>query len=162
MMCSVCIFACNDKKYNPADLDSDDYPFAEETAENVLEYLDCDKDESLLAMFSESAIQGFDVDKQIDDAMDFFQGESTSYKTIRCGIRESKFREETYTYKSVRIVIEDVATDSDAEYDIELEYVLVCEEDKTQIGISKLFIRDTDESLENYCLIGEGGNYSND
>ncbi len=170
LMCCVSICACGFSsnssgnisiKYDPSDLDSDDYPFAEETAKNVLKYLEHDENESLMKMFAESVIFKYDINKQIDDAMEFFQGESASYENIRCGIRESSYREESYTYKSVRIVVENVVTDSNEEYDIELEYILVSEEDETQVGISKLFIRDSDDPLRNLCLIGEGGDYSN-
>lgn len=171
LLCSISFCACgfftnsNENvfsQYDPTELDSDDYPFAEETAKNILQFINQAEKESLMEMFAESVISEYDVNKQIDDFMEFFQGESSSYENVRCGIRESSFREECYTYKSVRILIEEVVTDLDEKYDIELEYVLVCEEDETQVGISKLFIRDSDDPLGNQCLIGKGGSYRND
>ena len=169
VLCSLAVCSCglssfkNSKdslsKYNPSELNADDYPFAKETMMTILKCFNEDDSVSLKELFSETLMLEYDIDKQIEEAMKFYKDNCVSHADVRCGIRESNFREERYIYKNIRIVMEDVVTDKNNKYDIEVECVLVNDDDKTQVGLSKLFISDSNNSLETYCLIGDGGNY---
>lgn len=146
-------------EYIPRESGSDDYPFAESTIETVLKCLDENDSQTLKELFSESVILKYDVDKQIEDAMTFYEGKSNSYDDVRNGIRRADFRKDHYVYKSIRTVMGNIITDNNKTYTIELEYILVDDKDETNIGLSKLFVRDFYDPIKNRCLVGDDGDY---
>ena len=137
-------------------------PFAKSTMAAVLKCLDEDDCDSLKALFSEAVISEYDIDKQIDEAMEFYEGVSVSHDTVHNEIQSSHFRVDYYSYKSIRTTMDNVVTDQGGKYDIEVIYVLVDEEDASQIGISQLFIWNSDNPEECYYLLGYNGNFPKD
>lgn len=156
---SLCFIFCSCgislKKYDPSVRFADDYPFAEETMMTVLKCFDEKDTETLKGLFSESVASEYDLDKQIEEAMNCYEGKSTSHDDVRSGISEAHFNKDHYEYKSIRTVMDNITTDNDKAYMIEFIYVLVDEKDETQIGLDKLFLRDPNKpDKDEICSVG--------
>lgn len=170
LLCCFSMYSCNTtsipfiadngpSEYIPRDWGSDDYPFAKETMIEVLRCLDENDKETLKSLFSESVASGYDLDKQIEEAMIFYEGKSNSHDDVSNEIRRADFRKDHYAYKSIRTVIDNVITDNNKTYMIECVYILVDDKDETNIGLSKLFINDFYDPIGNYYLVGDDGDY---
>lgn len=162
-LCSFVLCSCDmpsivnrsSSEYNPSDWSADDYPFAEETMMTVLKSFDEKDKKTLKDLFSKSNVSEFDLDKQIEEALKCYEGKSTSHDDVRSGISESHFNKDHYEYKSIRTVMDNIMTDNDKAYMIEFIYVLVDEEDETQIGLDTLFLRDPNQPDKDViCSIG--------
>jgi len=144
------------KEYNPSEISANDYPFAVKTMESVLKCFNENDKETLKKLFSESISSKNELDKQIENALVVYEGKSISHNDIRSGIYQKSSKDGQYEYKSIRVVLENVVTDNDKTYNIEMIYVLVNEKDTAQIGISKIFLRDPNNIAgDNIAFIGE-------
>lgn len=148
------------KEYDPTKIWSDDYPFAEETMLAVLKCFDERDKETLKSMFSEKAKSSYNLDKEIDIAMDFYEGKSVSRDRVHNDIGNSYSKKDEnnmpicHMYKSIRTTIRSIITDSNKEYMIEMIYILVNEEDEKSIGISGITISDPAHVYESYSAVG--------
>ncbi len=164
-LCGLFFFSCditnsnNISEYSPIDWDANDMPFAKSTITTVLKCLNENDHASLKNLFSEAVTLQYDIDKQIEEAMDFYEGVSTYHNKIENEIFSTQFRVDHYSYKSIRTTMDNVITDNGSKYDIEMIYVLVDEEDDAQIGISQLFIWNSDNPEECYYLLGYNGSF---
>ena len=144
------------KTYDAADLFADDSKFAEEKMLSVLNCFDDNDTAGLKELFSESVVKHNELDKQIEKAFDSYDGKSVSHKEAECEICQSECGKDHYTYKSIRIIMDNVVTNSNKEYFIELVYVLVNEEDPSQVGLLQLSLYDAkDTNKELISFIGE-------
>lgn len=142
--------------YDPSKISANDYPFAKETMLTVLKCFDKKDKETLKSLFSESVSSKNKLDKQIENALVVYEGKSISHNDIRSGIYQNSSKDGHYEYKSIRVVSENIVTDNDKTYTIEMIYVLINEKDNTQTGISKIFLRDSyDKYGINLAFIGE-------
>lgn len=162
-LCSFVLCSCsmssiiNDSssEYDPNDLFADDYPFAEETMMTVLKCFDEKDTETLKSLFSESVVSAYDLDKQIEEAMNYYEGRSTSHDDVSSDISESNYSQDHYVYKSIRTVMDNIMTDNNKAYRIDFIYVLVDEKDETKIGLDTLFLRDPNQPDKDViCSIG--------
>lgn len=89
-LCSFIFCSCSSslQEYDPSDLSDDDYPFAEETMMTVLKCFDEKDTETLKSLFSESVVSAYDLDKQIEEAMNYYEGRSTSHDDVSSDISE--------------------------------------------------------------------------
>ena len=159
-LCSIILSSCSlpldlneSSEYNPRDLFSRDYPFAKETALEVIRCLDSDDSEALKSLISDDVVLGCNIDERINELFDFYKGKSVSYERISSGIQSSEYRKDHYQYKAIEIDIDDILTDENESYSLELWYVLVDDENPSQIGISKIFFRN-DEGVPLLKLTG--------
>ena len=112
-------------------------------AEKILECLDEDNVEELKGMFCERAIEETDnIDRQIERAMEFFEGKTESYD-----IDSSIGRAEERYYEEGKVVmlrtsggINDIITDQDKKYSITFYNYLVFDEEPTREGLSEITI----------------------
>ena len=69
--------SCNSKDdYDPTDIDSYNRPFAVETMQKIITAFDNEDSETLEKLFSEVAKQNYDIEKQIEEAMEYYKGKS--------------------------------------------------------------------------------------
>ncbi len=149
ILCCITLTACNllfdlneSREYNPRDLFSRDYPFAKETALEVIRCLDSDDSEALKSLISDDVVLGCNIDERINELFDFYKGKSVSYERISSGIRSSEYRKDHYQYKVIDIDIDNILTDENELYNLELWYVLVDDESPSHIGLSEIVFRD--------------------
>jgi len=128
--------------YNPSDLLANDYPFAKETAIKVIELIDNQNRDDLEKMLSESVLLQNNVDEQMDELFDFCSDYELSYDKIISDIASSDYREEKYIFKGIRIIIEGALVNGDEECSMEFYYILVDDENPSNIGITKISFRD--------------------
>lgn len=124
---------------------------AKENCEDILKYLEDGDKEGLKNMFCNKISSSEELDKQIGEAIDFFEGKTSSYdaKTSSGG---TSYRDGEIVRLKVSPSIEDIITDADKKYEIKFYLYIVCAEDKDKEGISEISI--TSDSGEE-CIIGE-------
>lgn len=148
------------KEYDPTKIWSDDFPFAEKTMLAVLKCFDERDKETLKSMFSEEAQLSYNLDEEIDIAMDFYEGKSVSHDKVQNEIGNSRSKKDEnnmpmgYAYKSIITQIRNIITDNNKNYMIEMIYTLVDEEDEKSIGISSIIISDPVHVYESYSAVG--------
>ncbi len=132
------------KEYDPREWRSNDQPYAEEIMLNVLKCFDEKDKKTLKNMFSAQKVSScLDLDKRIDEAMNYYEGQSVSHDEPRCSACSSHFNRDHYEYKSVLIKTENIVTDTGKTYPkIELIYVLVSDEDPSKIGLVSIYFSD--------------------
>ena len=131
------------KEYNPREWRANDHPYAEEIMLNVLKCFDEKDKEALKNMFSKKAQSAYNFEKEIDEAMDLYDGKSVSHDEIYCGAQGAHFNRNHYEYKSVLIKTENIVIDTGKTYPkIELTYVLVSDENPSEIGLRSIFFSD--------------------
>ena len=124
---------------------------AKQKCEDILKYLESGDKEGLKNMFCNKILSTEDLDKQIEEAIDFFEGKTISYEAKTSSGRSSAENGEITRLK-VSPSIEDIITDADKKYEIKFYLYIVCAEDKDKEGVSEISIR-SDSGEE--CIIGE-------
>ena len=130
-----------------------------ETKENVVdrysnEVLRCfdERDaEGLKEMLCPKITQMYDIDEQIETAMNFYVGSNSSHGSITGGEGEG-VDEGVKIYHRISPRIQDITTDSGNSYEIKFYMYIVCEENQEKVGISEITI--TNEYGEE-CVIGD-------
>ncbi len=131
------------KEYNPREWKSDDQPYGEEIMLNVLKCFDEHDKEALKNMFSKKAQSAYNFQKQINQAIDLYDGKSVSHDKIYCNAQGSHFNIDHYEYKSVLIETKNIVTDTGKTYPkIELTYVLVSDKNPSEIWIVAIYFSD--------------------
>jgi len=151
LICCVicCILMCScrktssgnveSSKYNPSDLYANDYNYAKEVALKVIGCLENEDKAAFKNMLSDTALRLNDVEEQIDTLFEFCKEHNLSCDVIKSDIASSKRQNKTYTYKSIRIVVENALQNDNGLYDLEFFYVLVDDSNSKSIGVSQMY-----------------------
>lgn len=120
-------------------------------SEEVLRCLDEEDTEGLKEMLCPKITQMYDIDEQIETAMNFYVGSNSSHGSITGGEGEG-VDEGVKIYHRISPRIQDITTDSGNSYEIKFYMYIVCEENQEKVGISEITI--TNEYGEE-CVIGD-------
>lgn len=121
-------------------------------SEELLQYLN-DKDEKgLKSMFCNSTKSSTNFDNQIEEVMDFFEGEITTEDPEIITSSGGSVRGGKTKKIHISPHITNVETDAGKSYDIKFYSYLVNTEYEDKVGISKLLIKSEDGKE---CVVGE-------
>lgn len=113
-------------------------------AKEILRCLDEDDAEGLKSLFCEKVASSHDLDKEIAEAMDFYEGKSVSFGNIVVRGGDS-LRDGEWTDIHIGYLIEKIQTDTDKnEYKINTHSYLINKDNPTCIGITYLHIYNTE------------------
>ena len=121
-----------------------------ENCKDILKYLDDGDKEKLKNMFCKKILFAEEeeeeeeriqiLDRQIEEAIDFFEGRTVSYKT-KTSIGTISSEHGIVTRLRLNVIIEDIKTDTDKKYNVKFYLYLICEEDRDIEGITKISIK---------------------
>ena len=117
-------------------------PSAIETAKKVLECFDNDDVEGLKSLFCEDVLTNVDdLDEQIKEIFNLYEGKSVERGTIRGGSSEKSYREGELVFYDIGPSIDDIKTDkSDKYYSIQLCMHLVNKKHPERVGIGAIIL----------------------
>jgi len=134
-----------------------DRPFAIETMQKIITAFDEEDSEALAEMFSEAAKDNYDIENQIEEAMEYYKGKSVEtcsdvsyFFTGSSGIKDN-----AYYFKSIRFMLLDWETDAEESFSFDVIYVRVDEEDSSQIGLAKIYFKDPEDNNGYVLAIGD-------
>ena len=140
---------------NPADYN---YNPKSELKQKMFEILSCFDERNsnkLKKMFSKSKCDNADLDNQIKDAFNFYEGVSKDHEPFYCAESNTCFNKDHYESRSFRCELEKIKTDKNRCYNIVAYYVLVDEKNKDMVGFSSIILEECQESeSDNYYKIG--------
>ncbi len=119
----------------------------------VLRCLDEDDAEALKSLFCEKVMNSADIDEQIAEGFEFYEGKMISRdEHIGSGGSDS-YRDGRCIYRYILPTLYDVVTDSGEKYDIWINSYPIYEEKPQLIGIHHIeIIRERDDAV---CTIGQ-------
>jgi hypothetical protein len=121
-------------------------------SEEVLRCLDEDNAEELKSMFCPKILNEVtDLDDQIKNAMEFYDGKTISHGNI-LGTSGRSVRGGEIIISDANPYICDIITDANKKYNIKIDSYTIYAEDVSRVGISEILIR-TSDGLE--CKIGD-------
>lgn len=158
LFCVLFFVSCKSSDMDdPADINSNDRPFAVETMQKIIMAFDDEDSEALYEMFSDAAKENNDIKSQIDEAMQYYKGNSvvscsdvSHFFTGSAGIKDN-----VYSFKSIRFMLFDWETDVGETYSFDIIYVRVDEEDPSQIGLAKIYFKDPEDNNGYVLAIGD-------
>lgn len=103
---------------DPKDIDYDAYPFANETMLEVLRCFDEEDTEAFKSLFSEELASKSNIDKQIEDAMKYYEGKCVSHGEVHQENGSVAISDGYYTHRRIIIKMNDIITDKDKKYKI--------------------------------------------
>ncbi len=129
-----------------AGCDSSDNPFsqakyAEKQCKTIVECFDTKDLETIKNMFSSWIQETHNLDKEIQDVFDLYEGKSVHWDYVDYG-SEGAIDDGTWTDKQISPTI-DIETDTGKKYHIVFYDYLVYEKDETRLGIQYISIYDT-------------------
>ncbi len=128
--------------------ESDRYIYSTE----ILRCFDEKDTKGLKDMFCPKVLENIDnLDVQIENAMEFYEGKMISHGTITGGEGES-VRDGIVTEKRISPRINDIETSAGEKYEILFYVWIICDEGEKRVGISEITI--TNETGEK-CVIGD-------
>ncbi len=137
---------------------TDNLFFSDVTESNLLldQVIDAleDHDETALKALFASEVQNnkqIDLDDQLKTAMEYFEGEVTSYENIRRVGGESSWREGKLVYCYVSGAVCESIVTSENEYSLSFSATLIDEENKSNEGIWRIWLG---KSEEDYMILG--------
>lgn len=120
---------------------------AKQNCKIVLNSLECGDKEALKKLFCNKVKCSTEIDSQIQDAINFFEGKAVSYD-ISTDAGESSYRNGKVDYMNVQPQITDIVTDANKKYNIIFYMYIVCLDDQDKVGVSKICIKsDSGEEL---------------
>ena len=139
----ISVSGCVPSGYVSEDLES--YKQARE----ILRCLDEEDVEGLKNLFCEKVASTHDLDKEIAEAMEFYQGKHESYSNILEG-GGSSIRDGEYLDYHLGYWITDIETDKKKVYDIDTHSYLIYKEDTDFVGITYITIidREADKQVD--------------
>ena len=147
-------------KYNPDTYDphesslDQDIEYTKSVCADVIRCFDEGDAESLKQLFSEYSIEISDLDADIEYAMEIYDGRSISYDySHRRG--STDVSNGYYYYKSSVGYIENLVTDSNREYYIQVKVVLVSDDEPEKVGIKTIEIMDPNNENQTLIRIGK-------
>jgi hypothetical protein len=120
-------------------------------SKKIIEYLKNKDVKNFKSMLSETTKEIIDIDEQINNAMDFIQGDIIDYGVISVGSGD-EFKGGNICWMDFSPLIEDVKTNLGETYLISFFGYLVNSSDNSKVGISILSIISSDGEE---CTIGE-------
>lgn len=110
--------------------------------DEVIRCLDENDAETLKSMFSEYIAKNCDLDEQIKNAMDVYDGKSISCDGYTCEYSSYHIYYGYYKEYTSRMEYESVITDSGQDYNIVVRYCIVYDEHPECVGLKGIDIRD--------------------
>jgi len=111
----------------------------------------------LLELFSEAAKENYDLEKQIDEAMEYYKGKSlepctdvTYFLTNSEAIADNK-----YYYKSISFLLLNMKTDAGETYSFDVFYTRVDENNPSRVGLSKIYFKPPEDNVGYILAIGD-------
>lgn len=122
-------------------------------AEDVFNYLKNKDAEGLKSLFCDKIIDSSeDLDDQIKEAMDFFDGKIVSYEQISSGSGGSSNRNGKTVELSATPHIKGIITDTGEKYEIFFNTYIIITDYEDRVGISQLTIKSDDGRK---CVVGD-------
>ncbi len=118
----------------------------------VLRCLDEEDTESLKSLFCEEVQSTHNLDEEIKEAMEYYDGKTVEYRNIQIGGGDS-VRDGKIVKLDIVPVVRNVETDAQKKYNIAIHSYLIYEEKPSCVGITYINIIDKDNDME--FLIGE-------
>ena len=139
----------NGSKYNPATYDphtstlSQDEDYCRVIVEEVIRCLDEEDSEGLKSMFSDYALELSDIDTQIDEAMEMYDGKSIECVEYVYSGGSVSVDKGYYYHKGARGKMRSVITDTNNEYYIEVVVVLAESKEPEKEGVQLIIIKNS-------------------
>lgn len=127
--------------------------YCREILDEVIRCLDEDDSEALKEMFSEHCKSKCDLDSDIEEAFDFYQGKLVSLEEYTYGRASCSVEYGYFSYKSGEPEYMKVTTTENEEYKIRVDVVLVDDNDTSNIGVRCINIINK-KSSEMFVVIG--------
>lgn len=123
--------------------------YAREQADEILRCFDERDVSSLKAMFCEKVASTHDLDKEITEAMNMYNGKSVSHDKIQVGDGDTAYHG-VIIDSHFRYAIDNIKTDSGSVYTIGTHSYIVYQDDPSCIGITylNLIIEETGEKIK--------------
>ncbi len=120
-------------------------------AEQIIECLNNNNSKELKSMFSKYSTDSYDLDNQIKELFDFFDGEIVSYDDFDSGTGQETISKGKTTLLTISPIIKNVVTDTGKVFEIRFFAYLACEDDENEVGISSIIISSSDGDE---CIVG--------
>ena len=141
----ICILAgCYPENFISSDVEG------EKMAKELLDYLSEDDADGLKSMFCDRAKESPDLDRQIEEALIFFEGAVISedpHILVSSGAAMDRGR---MTWIDISASIDGIRTDENKTFDIGFNAYLLCVKEKDIVGISVVYI--TNKNGEIYTI----------
>ncbi|MBQ7027812.1 MAG: DUF5104 domain-containing protein [Ruminococcus sp.] len=161
LISSLFFFSCDVKNSGNTKSHESEIKNESEIVQNVFEELmycfEVKDSQRLINLFSETIRERTNLEDEINQSFDFFQGKMISYNKLSNDIYQSHNNMGNYEYKSLRITAENVSTKVE-NYEVTIYYVIIDEKYSSNIGISMVLIENSDD----YCTIGENISVTDD
>lgn len=159
VICVTFFVSCksSEPSFDPRDVNSNDRPFAVETMRKIVMAFDEEDSEALYEMFSDAAKENNDIKSQIDKAMQYYEGKSVTVcdDVSRFLIGSSGIKDNAYYFKNIRFKLYEWETDAAETYSFDVIYVLVDDEEPSQIGLAKIYFKDPEDNNGYVFAIGD-------
>ena len=129
--------------------------YCKEILDEVIRCLDEDDADTLKSLFSEYIDSKCDLERQIDKAMEAYDGESVSYAEYGCERGSRNVHNGYYSLKYASVAYRDVIMDSGAEYYIHVVICLVDDENPENLGVTRIEISDANYISTEIAEIGD-------
>ncbi|MGN0689200.1 MAG: DUF5104 domain-containing protein [Oscillospiraceae bacterium] len=113
-------------------------------SEEILRCFDEEDSEGLKALFCEEIQNTHNLDKEIAEAMKFFEGEIISYNDNFNGNDGVSISDGEILEQHFAPVIQEIETDAGVSYQITFHYYTIYKEDKQKVGITFIVIQNND------------------
>ena len=148
-------------EYNPDTYDPHEYNPQYEAVENeriVMEIIRCleEKDaKSLKTLFSVEVSNAVDIDKQIQEAMEFYDGKTIKNGEFNhCSLWQSDSESGRYVYKCTHSEMFDIITESGKVYSLDIINVVVDDKNPDKLGLRSICFKNPDNLNEVLLFIG--------
>ncbi len=118
-----------------------------ELALEVLRCLDEEDTESLKSLFCEEIQNTHNLDEEIKEAMEYYDGKTVEYSNIQIGGGDS-MRDGKIVKLGVVPVVRNIETDAQRKYKIAIHSYLIYEEKQNLVGITYINIIDEDSGVK--------------
>lgn len=138
VICIIAIITMTSCKSVPKEMGVNEY------SKEVLRCFDEEDSEGLKALFCAEIQNTHNLDKEIAEAMEFFEGKVISYDDNFNGRSGQSVDDGEVTEKHFVPIIDDITTDSGVTYKITFYYYKVNTKDENRVGINNIVIRNKD------------------
>lgn len=128
---------------------------ADRISQSVIECFVDEDEKELKKLFCEKIAGKYTLDKEIQNAFDYIDGEIISYNVYSDPIGGSAWDDGVQTRLDVKPWIREIKTDTGGEYTIAAHGYLVYEKGGEYIGLTYINIRDENRGPTEICTIGE-------
>lgn len=138
VICIIAIITMTSCKSVPKEMGVNEY------SEEILRCFDEEDSEGLKALFCEEIQNTHNLDKEIAEAMKFFEGEIISYNDNFNGNDGVSISDGEILEQHFAPVIQEIETDAGVSYQITFHYYTIYKEDKQKVGITFIVIQNND------------------